>query len=121
MSTCTWANVLQGHHHRNAPNWKQSDSAKWTDPIQGPWEIGKLFLPDLPRGHVITSAEDKEVTMILNLMYWCDHFRPISQPLINNLRVIRNRKFGHVEKLKLTDAERATAFGAMEALLQDPG
>ena len=121
MSTCTWANVLQGHHHRNAPNWKQSDSTKWTDPIQGPWEIGKLFLPDLPRGHVITSAEDMEVTMILNLMYWCDHFRPISQPLINNLRVIRNRKFGHVEKLKLTDAERATAFGAMEALLQDPG
>ena len=121
MSTCTWANVLQGHHHRNAPNWKQSDSTKWTDPIQGPWEIGKLFLPDLPRGHVITSAEDMEVTMILNLMYWCDHFRPISQPLINNLRVIRNRKFGHVEKLKLTDAERATAFAAMEALLQDPG
>ena len=121
MSTCTWANVLQGHHHRNAPNWKQSDSTKWTDPIQGPWEIGKLFLPDLPRGHVITSAEDMEVTMILNLMYWCDHFRPISQPLINNLRVIRNRKFGHVEKLKLTDAERATAFGAMEALLQNPG
>ena len=121
ISTCTWANILQGHHHSNAPNWRQSDSKKWTDPIQGPWEIGKLFLSDLPRGHVITSAEDMEVTMILNLMYWCDHFRSISQPLINNLRVIRNQKFGHVKKLKLTDAERATAFAAMEALLQDPG
>ena len=47
MSSCTWANVLQRHHHKGRPNWKQSDSAKWTDPIQGPWEIAKLFLPDL--------------------------------------------------------------------------
>ena len=119
MSTCTWANILRGHHHRNEPNWKQSDSTKWTDPIQGPWEIAKLFIPDVG-GRVITSAMDMDLTGILNLMYWCDHFRPIPQPLIKDLRDIRNNKWGHVTKLELTNAEKATAFGAMEALLQDP-
>ena len=119
MRSCTWAKILQGHHHRNAPYWKQSDSTKWTDPIQGPWEITKLFLPDLG-GHVVTGAVDMDVAGILNLMYWCDHFRPIPQPLIKSLRDIRNRKWAHVPKLELTNAEKANAFGAMEALLQDP-
>ena len=119
MSTCTWANILRGHHHRNEPNWKQSVSTKWTDPIQGPWEIAKLFIPDVG-GRVITSAEDMDVTGILNLMYWCDHFRPISQALIKDLRDVRNLTLGHATKVELTDVEKATAFGAMEALLQDP-
>ena len=119
MSTCTWANILRGHHHRNEPNWKQSDSTKWTDPIQGPWEIAKLFIPDVG-GRVITSAEDMDLTGILNLMCWCDHFRPIPQALIKDLRDIRNNKWGHVTKLELSNAEKAAAFSAMEALLQDP-
>ena len=119
MTTCTWAKILEGSHHRNKPIWKQSDSTKWTDPIQGPWEIAKLFIPDVG-GRVITSAEDMDVTGILNLMYWCDHFRPISQALIKDLRDVRNLTLGHATKVELTDVEKATAFGAMEALLQDP-
>ena len=91
----------------------------WTDPIQGPWEIAKLFIPDVG-GRVITSAEDMDLTGILNLMCWCDHFRPIPQALIKDLRDIRNNKWGHVTKLELTNAEKAAAFSAMEALLQDP-
>ena len=59
------------------------------------------------------SAEDMDLTGILNLMYWCDHFRPIPQPLIKDLRDIRNRVWGHVTKLELTNAEKATAFGAI--------
>ena len=118
MRTCTWAKILQGHH-RSIPNWKQSDSTKWTDPIQGPWEIAKLFIPNLG-GHVIASAEDMDVTGILNLMDWCDQFRTIPRKKIERVRHYRNRKWGHVTKLELTNAEKATAFGAMEALLQDP-
>ena len=119
IRTCTWANILQSHHHKNAPNWKQGDSTKWTDPIQGPWEIAKLFIPDVG-GRVITSAEDMDLTGMLNVMCWCHHFRPIPQALIEDLRDIRNNKWGHVTKLELTNAEKATAFGAMEALLKDP-
>ena len=118
IRTCTWAKILQGHH-RSKPNWKQSDSTKWTDPIQGPWEVAKLFIPDVG-GRVITSAEDMDLTGILNLLYWCNHFLLIPQSLIDNLREIRNNKWGHVTKLELTKAEKATAFAAMEALLQDP-
>ena len=68
---------------------------------------------------MITSAEDMDVKGILNLMRWCDHFRSIPQALIKDLRDIRNNKWGHVTKLELTNAEKATAFGAMESLLQD--
>ena len=119
MSSCTWANVLQRHHHKGRPNWKQSDSTKCTDPIQGPWEIAKLFLPDLG-GHVIVSAEDMDVTGILNLMDWCDHFRPIPQASIKDIRDIRNQKWAHVPKLELTEADKANAFSSIGNLLQDP-
>ena len=118
MRTCTWANILQGHH-RSEPNWKQSDSTKWTDPIQGPWEIAKLYIPNLG-GHVIASAEDMDVAGILNLMDWCDQFQTIPRTLIERVRHYRNRKWGHLTKLELTNAEKANAFCAMEALLQDP-
>ena len=119
MTSCTWAKILEGSHHRNKPIWKQSDATKWTDPIQGPWEIAKLFIPDVG-GRAITSAKDMDLTGILNLMYWCKHFLLIPQPLIDDLREIRNNKWGHVTKLELTDDEKATAFGTMEALLQHP-
>ena len=119
MSSCTWTNVLQRHHHKGRPNWKQSDSTKWTDPIQGPWEIAKLFLPDLG-GHVIASAEGMDVTGILNLMDWCDHFRPIPQALIKDIRDIRNQKWAHVPKLELTEDDKANAFASIENLLRDP-
>jgi len=119
MSTCAWANMLQGHHHANRPNWKQSDSTKWLDPNLGPWEIAKLFLPDLGGHAVITSAEDMDITGILNLMYWCNHFT-IPQPLIKDVRDIRNNKWVHVSNLELTDADKKVAFDAIENLLNDP-
>ena len=119
MSTCAWANMLQGHHHANRPNWKQSDSTKWLDPNLGPWEIAKLFLPDLGGHAVITSAEDMDITGILNLMYWCSHFT-IPQPLIKDVRDTRNNKWVHVSNLELTDADKKVAFDAIENLLNDP-
>ena len=119
MSSCTWANVLQRHHHKGRPIWEQSDSTKWTDPIQGPWEIAKLFLPNLG-GHVIISAEDLDVSGILNLMDWCNHFRPIPQASIKDIRDIRNQKWAHVPKLELSEADKANAFASIENLLQDP-
>ena len=119
MSICAWANILQRYHNGNRPNWKQSDSTKWTDPNMGPWEITKLFLPDLG-GQLLASEQDMDVTGILNLMYWCDHFRPISQALIKDVRDIRNQKWAHVKKLELTEADKATSFAKIENLLQDP-
>ena len=119
MSTCAWANILQAHHNRNKPNWKQSDPAKWMDPNLGPWEIAKLFLPDLG-GHVdVKSADDMDITGILNLMYWCNQFT-IPQPLIDEVRKIRNNNWVHVPCLELTDADKKVAFDAIEKLLQDP-
>ncbi len=119
MSTCAWANTLEAHHHRNKPNWKQSDPAKWMDPVLGPWEIAKLFLPDLGGHADIRSADDMDITGILNLMYWCNQFI-IPQPLIKEVRETRNNKWVHVPNLELTDADKKVAFDAIENLLQDP-
>lgn len=119
MGTCAWAKVLQGHH-THKPTWKQSDASKWLDPILGPWEIAKLFLPDLG-GHVlIKKAEDMDITGILNLMYFCNHFT-IPKHLIKDVREIRNTKWVHVPAPELNDADKKVAFDAIEDLLKDPG
>ena len=119
MSTCAWAKVLDAHHHANKPNWKQSESTKWLDPNVGPWEIAKLFLPDLGGHAVINGADDMDVTGILNLMCWCTHFI-IPQHLVKDVRDVRNNQWVHVPKLELSDADKTTAFDAIENLLRDP-
>ena len=119
MTSCAWANFLEAHHHSHKPNWKQSDPTKWMDPNLGPWEIAKLFLPDLGGHGVITNADDMDVTGILNLMYWCDQFT-IPQLLIKDVRETRNEKWVHVPKLELSNADKAIAFASIEKLLQDP-
>ena len=120
MGTCAWANILERHHHKNKPTWKQSDATKWLDPLLGPWEIAKLFLPDLGGNVVIKKAEDMDITGLLNLMYFCNHFT-ISQHLIKEVREIRNNKWAHVSSQELTDADKKIAFDAIENLLSDPG
>lgn len=119
MHNCRWANVLQGYHLGRGPNWKQSDTSKWMDPNVGPWEIAKLFLPDVGGHTVIENVEDMEICAILNLMFWCSHFA-IQRPLIRDVRDTRNTKWAHVPKLKLSDAEKKDAFETIEKLLQDP-
>ena len=119
MRKCIGAQVLAACHHRIKPNWKQSDSAKWMDPVLGPWEIAKLFLPDLGGHANIRSADDMDVNGILNLMYWCNHFT-IPQSLIKAVRDIRNDRCVHVPKLELSDADKTAAFDAIENLLKDP-
>ena len=119
MTTCPWANILEVYHHKNKPNWRQSDPAKWMDPVLGPWEIAKLFLPDLGGHADIKSADDMDVTGILNLVNWCKHFT-IPQALIKDVRSTRNRWWGHVPRLELTDADKNVAFDFTENLLKAP-
>ena len=119
MTNCAWARFLQADHRGNRPNWKQSDSTKWLDPRIGPWEIAKLFLPDIGAHAIIESVEDMEITGILNLLFWCNHFN-VQRPLIKDVRDIRNTKWAHVPKLELSEAEKKAAFETIEKLLQDP-
>ena len=119
MSTCAWAKILQGAHIVNKPNWKQSDSSEWIDTSKGKWEIAKLFLPDIGSHTVIESVEDLDITGILNLLYWCNHFL-VQRPLIEGVRETRNTKWVHVPKLELNDKEKRAAFQTIEKLLQDP-
>ena len=119
VSKCAWASFLQNAHLGNKPNWKQSDSTKWMDPNNGQWEIAKLFLPDIGGHTVIESAEDMDVTAILNLMFWCNHFTA-QRSLIKDVRETRNTKWVHVPKLELSLTEKRAAFETIEKLLQDP-
>ena len=112
MGICNWAKILQAHHQSYKPNWKQSDSSKWIDPILSPWEIAKLYLPDLG-GHAVVSVEDMDITNLLNLMYWCTHFS-VPQHLIKDVRKVRNEKWAHVTSLEPSDADKQIAFDAIE-------
>ena len=118
MGKCDWAKTLQAYHDKNKPNWKQSDSSKWLDPALGPWEIAKLYLPDLG-GHVVTSAEDMDITSMLNLISWCTHFA-VPPHLVKDVREIRNKKLAHATAMELSDADKQVAFEAIENLLRDP-
>ncbi|XP_068688236.1 uncharacterized protein [Montipora foliosa] len=118
MITCDWAKILRAYHDKFQPNWKQSDSSKWLDPALGPWEIAKLYLPDLG-GHAVTSAEDMDITTMLNLIFWCTHFA-VPRHLVKDVREIRNKKWAHVTSLELSDADKKIAFDAIENLLRDP-
>ena len=116
MAICTWAKILQAHHQSCKPNWKQSDSSKWINPILGPWEIAKLYLPDLG-GHAVASVEDMDISNLLNLMYWCTNFS-VPQHLIKDVRDVE--KWVHVTSLELNDADKEIAFDAIKNLLKDP-
>ena len=118
MSTCVWAQILQAAHLGNKPNWKQSDSAKWLDPNIGPWEIAKLYIPNIG-AHTVERVEDMEITGILNLLFWCDYFS-VERRLINDVRDTRNTKWAHLPKLELLEAEKRAGFETIEKLLQDP-
>ncbi|XP_068688784.1 uncharacterized protein [Montipora foliosa] len=117
MVKCDWAKTLQAYHDKNKPNWKQSDSSKWLDPALGPWEIAKLYLPDKGR-HDLTSAEDMDITTMLNFIIWCKHFS-VPLHLVKGVRTIRN-KWAHVSPLELSDADMQETFDAIENLLKDP-
>ena len=120
MAGCSWAFQLNLHHRGHRPTWKQSDSTKWTDPNLGYWEMAKLFMPDMgARSATVQGPQDTDITGLLNLMYWCDHFN-VQQPLIAAVREIRNNKWVHVAKLELSDADKRVAFDAIENLLRDP-
>ena len=119
MSTCAWATLLQSSHLGNKPNWKQSDPRKWLDRNKGKWEIAKLFLPDFGGHTVIENAEDMDITGILNLMFWCNHFT-VQRSVIKDVRETRNTKWVHVPSLELSEAEKRAAFQTIERLLQDP-
>ena len=118
MEKCAWACELQFFHHRNKPHWKQSDPSKWADPDLGPWEIAKLYIPELSPGSIINGADDMDITGILNLMYWCNKFK-ILQTQVEKTRKARNTKWAHVPKLELTDEERKAVLHAVEELLND--
>ena len=118
MVKCDWAKTLQAYHDKNKPNWKQSDSSKWLDPALGPWEMAKLYLPDLG-GHAVTSGEDMDLTSMLNLIFWCTHFA-VPPHLVQDVREIRNKKWAHATSLELSDADKKMAFNAIENLLRDP-
>lgn len=121
--TCAWGVQLARCHRGakpNSPKWHQSDSSKWTDPIQGYWEVAKLFMSDLgPSKFTIVDASSTDCTGLTNLMFWCTYFR-VQVHLVEAVREMRNTKWGHAARQELTDGEKVDALTDIRNLLQDP-
>lgn len=120
---CAWATQLSRCHRGgkpNSPKWHQSDSSRWTDPIQGYWEVAKLFMSELGNSKAdVVDASSTDCAGLTNLMFWCVYFR-IQVHLVDAVRETRNTKWGHASRQELTDGEKADALTAIRNLLQDP-
>ena len=120
LSKCAWANELMRFHRGHKPRWHQSDSTKWMDPADGPWEIAKLYMSDLgSHSASVVDVNTTDPTGLLNLVYWCDAFK-VQQVLVKDVRETRNTKWGHAARQELSVAETKVAFKAIRDLLQDP-
>ena len=121
--SCAWAVQLARCHRGgkpSSPKWQQSDSSKWTDPIQGYWEVAKLFMSDLGSSKAtIVDASSTDCTGLTNLMFWCSYFR-VQVHLVEAVREMRNTKWGHAARQELTDGEKVDALTDIRNLLQDP-
>ncbi|KAK2555506.1 Ankyrin repeat domain-containing protein 50 [Acropora cervicornis] len=118
--TCAWSKYLIGCHRAGKPKWHQSDPKKWSDIDCGHWEIAKLFMADLGTSKaVVVDASTTDCTGLINLISWCDHFQ-VQIHLINDVREVRNTKWGHAPKQELTDCQKSSALNAIRKLLQDP-
>ena len=122
MIHCRWAAAIQNYYAGNPRKiaWHQSNSNVWDDPGAGPWEIAKLFMSDLgPNDHLVVDAQSTDPTGLINLMLWCGYLG-VQQYLADDVREIRNSKWAHAPRQRLTNADKEDAFRCMKELLEDP-
>ena len=118
-SNCMWAKEIGNFHIINNKKrlpWHQSDSSKWHDPVDGYWEVAKIFIPDL--GSNCSDVKDPsstDLTGILNLMNSCKHFN-VQQHLLKSVRGWRN-KWAHASKSQLSEPDKQSAFKEIDNLI----
>lgn len=118
---CMWATEL-GNLHRNVNKhripWYQSDSNKWHDPADGPWEIAKVFMSDLgSKWSNVKDPASTDPTGLLNLLIFCKHIK-VQQHLLEAVRHCRN-EWAHAPDHLLSEPDKQSAFKDIVNLIND--
>ena len=99
--------------------WHQSLSSQWHDPVNGYWEIAKLFMCDLGKNWTtVKDAKCTDVGPLLNLLRFCKYFK-IQHSSLDAVKDWRN-KCAHAPERTLSDIDKQNAFKDIESLLNDP-
>ena len=119
---CAWAQQLKNFHNfsnKNAIPWHQSLSSQWHDPVNGYWEIAKLFMCALGKNWAtVKDAKCTDVGPLLNLLRFCKYFK-IQHSSLDAVKDWRN-KCAHAPERTLSDIDKRNAFKDIEILLNDP-
>ena len=119
---CIWAQELKNFHNFSNKNdipWHQSLSSQWHDPVQGYWEIAKLFMCDLgKKWATVKDPKSTDVGALLNLLRFCKYFK-IQHSSLDAVKDWRN-KCAHAPERTLSDIDKQNAFKDIECLLNDP-
>ena len=119
---CIWAQELKNFHNFSNKNdipWHQSVSSQWHDPVQGYWEIAKLFMCDLGKNWAtVKDPKTTDVGPLLNLLRFCKYFK-IQHSTLDVVKDWRN-KCAHAPGRTLSDIDKQNAFKDIERLLNDP-
>ena len=120
-SHCMWAKEIGNFHiikKKKLLPWHQSDSSKWHDPVDGYWEVAKMFMADL--GSNCSDVKDPsstDLTGILNLMNFCKYFN-VQRHLLKSVKGWRN-KWSHAPKHQLSEPDKQSAFKEIDNLIND--
>ena len=119
--TCAWATELKKFHRikkKSRIPWHQSDSTKWHDPINGYWEVAKIFMSDLGENWInVKDPSSTDITGLINLFIFCTHFK-IQLPLLKSVRGRRN-KLAHAPDQRLSERDKQLAFKDIVNLMND--
>ena len=118
-SNCMWAKEI-GHFHiikkKKLLPWHQSDSSKWHDPVDGYWEVAKIFMADLRSNcSDVKDSSSTDLTGILNLMNFCKYFN-VQGHLLKSVKGWRN-KWAHASKNQLSEPDKQSAFKEIDNLI----
>ena len=121
-SNCMWAKEIGRSHiikKKKFIPWYQSDSSKWHDPVDGYWEVAKIFMADLGSNcsDVNEDPSSTDLTGILNLMNFCKYFS-VQQLLLKSVKGWRN-KWAHASKNQLSEPDKQSAFKEIDNLIND--
>ena len=120
-NNCMWAKEIGRFHiikKKKLLPWHQSDSSKWHDPVDGYWEVAKIFMADL--GSNCSGVKDPhstDLTGILNLMNFCKYFN-VQGHLLKSVKGCRNI-LAHASKNQLSEPDKQSAFKEIDNLIND--
>ena len=122
--TCTWSKNLEklhvnyGSKKKSYVRFYQSDHTVWHDPVNGFWEIAKVFMHDLGLNwRDVKDPGTTDLSGLLNFLIFCKNSK-VDPKLLTSVRDLRNN-WAHTKNYKFSSSEKQDAFTKINNLMND--